>query len=240
MTPIQRCVKEKNTSTKPIWIMRQAGRYLPEFREIRLKNPDFVKLCLDENLSSKITLQPIHRFDFDAAIIFSDILMLPYGLGQEVKFQKGLGPRLGELDINKIESINEDEFSKKLNSIYKAIYNISTNPVLKNKDLKLSQFRLYEGDFPDKLWSARYQFQNMFEVPILFYLLCVLHIIFDNYTQTDIILAWGFVFFRVLHFFIRLQNQRDLNIRPRTYTFILSLVCLTIGWIKLIINTNLI
>ena len=135
MTPIQRCVKEKNTSTKPIWIMRQAGRYLPEFREIRLKNPDFVKLCLDENLSSKITLQPIHRFDFDAAIIFSDILMLPYGLGQEVKFQKGLGPRLGELDINKIESINEDEFSKKLNSIYKAIYNISTNPVLKNKDL---------------------------------------------------------------------------------------------------------
>ena len=108
---------------------------------------------------------------------------------------------------------------------------------LKNKDLKLSQFRLYEGDFPDKLWSARYQFQNMFEVPILFYLLCVLHIIFDNYNELDITLAWGFVFFRVLHFFTRLQNQRDLNIRTRTFTFILSLICLTIGWVNLILNS---
>ncbi len=111
---------------------------------------------------------------------------------------------------------------------------------LKNKEIKLSQFRLYEGEFPDQLWSARYQFQNMFEIPILFYILCILHIILNNYSQLDVYLAWGFVFFRVLHFFIRLQNQRDLNIRPRTYTFILSLVCLTIGWIKLIINTNLI
>ena len=110
---------------------------------------------------------------------------------------------------------------------------------LKNKDLKLSQFRLYQGDFPDKLWSARYQFQNMFEVPILFYLLCILHIIFDNYSQIDIFLAWGFVFFRVLHFFIRLQNQQGLDIRPRTSTFILSLICLTIGWVNLILNSFL-
>ena len=135
MTPIQRCVKEKNTSTTPIWVMRQAGRYLPEFREIRVKNPDFIKLCLDENLSSEITLQPIKRFDFDAAIIFSDILMLPYGLGQEVKFEKGLGPKLGELDLNKLENISEDEFSEKLNSVYKAISKTSVNPILKNKDL---------------------------------------------------------------------------------------------------------
>ena len=111
---------------------------------------------------------------------------------------------------------------------------------LKNKEIKLSQFRLYEGEFPDQLWSARYQFQNMFEIPILFYILCILHIILNNYSQLYVYLAWGFVFFRVLHFFIRLQNQRDLNIRPRTYTFILSLVCLTIGWIKIIINNNLI
>ena len=110
---------------------------------------------------------------------------------------------------------------------------------LKNKDLKLSQFRLYEGDFPDKLWSARYQFQNMFEVPILFYLLCILHIIFDNYSQIDVFLAWGFVFFRVLHFFIRLQNQRDLNIRTRTFTFILSLIFLSVGWVNLILNSFL-
>ena len=110
---------------------------------------------------------------------------------------------------------------------------------LKNKDLKLSQFRLYEGDFPDKLWSARYQFQNMFEVPILFYLLCILHIIFDNYKQIDVFFAWGFVFFRVLHFFIRLQNQRGLNIRTRTFTFILSLIFLSVGWVNLILNSFL-
>ena len=135
MTQIHDCIINKNYKTNPIWIMRQAGRYLPEFREIRSKNPDFIKLCLNENLSSEITLQPIKRFDFDAAIIFSDILMLPYGIGQEVKFEKGLGPKLGELDLNRLENINEDEFSEKLNSVYKAISKTSINPILKDKDL---------------------------------------------------------------------------------------------------------
>ena len=99
MSPIQKCIKEKNTKIKPIWLMRQAGRYLPEFREIRSKNPDFIKLCLNENLSSEITIQPIKRFNFDAAIIFSDILMLPYGLGQDVKFEKNFGPKLNPVKI---------------------------------------------------------------------------------------------------------------------------------------------
>ena len=115
--------------------MRQAGRYLPEFREIRSKNPDFIKLCLNENLSAEITLQPIKRFKFDAAIIFSDILMLPYAMGQEVKFEKGLGPKLGELNLDKLTNINQSEFNKKLNPIYKSISNISKDPILKNKDL---------------------------------------------------------------------------------------------------------
>ena len=135
MTPIQDCILNKNHKINPIWIMRQAGRYLPEFREIRSKNPDFIKLCLNENLSSEITLQPIKRFDFDAAIIFSDILMLPYGLGQEVKFEKGLGPKLGELDLDLIANVNKDEFSKKLNPIYKSISNTSSNSICKNKDI---------------------------------------------------------------------------------------------------------
>ncbi len=135
MTPIQECIKNKNHKTKPIWIMRQAGRYLPEFREIRSKNPDFIKLCLNENLSTKITLQPIKRFKFDAAIIFSDILMLPYGIGQEVRFEKGLGPKLGELNLDKLSNISQTEFNNKLNPIYKSISNISNDPILKNKDL---------------------------------------------------------------------------------------------------------
>ena len=77
--------------------MRQAGRYLPEFKKIRKLNPDFVKLCLDTNLSSEITLQPLKRFDLSAAIIFSDILMVPYGLKQQVNFKKDFGPLLGEI-----------------------------------------------------------------------------------------------------------------------------------------------
>ena len=77
---------------KSIWFMRQAGRYLPEFREIRLKNPDFIKLCLNSDLSSEISLQPIKRFDLDSAIIFSDILMVPFALGQNVEFNTNKGP----------------------------------------------------------------------------------------------------------------------------------------------------
>ena len=101
MTPIQETIINKKTNNSPIWLMRQAGRYLPEFREIRKLNPDFINLCLNENLSSEITLQPLKRFDLDAAIIFSDILMIPYGLNQEVKFEKSFGPKLGLLDLEK-------------------------------------------------------------------------------------------------------------------------------------------
>ena len=114
--------------------MRQAGRYLPEFREIRKKNPNFINLCLNENLSSEITLQPIQRFDLDAAIIFSDILMLPYGLGQKVEFVKNFGPKLGELNLNDIDKINEVDFVQKINPVYKAIKKVSSDPILKNKN----------------------------------------------------------------------------------------------------------
>ena len=98
MKPLNKVIINKDTSLNPIWIMRQAGRYLPEFREIRKENPNFINLCLNDDLSSEITLQPLKRFDLDAAIIFSDILMLPYGLGQQVEFEKNFGPKLGELN----------------------------------------------------------------------------------------------------------------------------------------------
>ena len=73
MKPLSKILIEKETSFKPVWIMRQAGRYLPEFREIRKKNQNFVNLCLNNNLVPEITLQPLKRFDLDAAIIFSDL-----------------------------------------------------------------------------------------------------------------------------------------------------------------------
>ena len=135
MRPLEECIKNKNTKLKPIWLMRQAGRYLPEFREIRVKNPDFIKLCLNTNLASNITLQPIKRFRFDAAIIFSDILMFPYGLGQEVNFKKNFGPILGDVDIKKINQTNEIKFSNKLKSVYEALKITAQNELMKNKDL---------------------------------------------------------------------------------------------------------
>ncbi len=110
MTPIQETIINKKTTNSPIWLMRQAGRYLPEFREIRKLNPDFINLCLNENLSSEITLQPLKRFELDAAIIFSDILMLPYGLNQKVEFKKDLGPQLGSLDLDQISKVDEIDF----------------------------------------------------------------------------------------------------------------------------------
>ena len=134
MKPLQRVLINKETTLKPVWIMRQAGRYLPEFRKIRKENPDFIRLCLNDNLSSEITLQPLKRFDLDAAIIFSDILILPYGLGQKVEFIKNFGPRLGELDINNIDEIDEIDFVKKIDRVYKAIKKVSQDASLKNKN----------------------------------------------------------------------------------------------------------
>ena len=128
-------IKKNNTKTKLIWLMRQAGRYLPEFRKIRKLNPDFIKLCLNENLSSEITLQPLKRFELDAAIIFSDILMIPYGLNQKVNFKKNFGPELGNIDLKKISNVNEDEFLNKLNPIYNSIKKVKENILTTNKDV---------------------------------------------------------------------------------------------------------
>ena len=133
MSPIQEVIINKKSDINPIWIMRQAGRYLPEFREIRKQNPDFIKLCLNEKLSSEITLQPLKRFDLDAAIIFSDILMLPYGLNQNVEFKKNIGPILGELDLNEISKIQEIDFIEKVNPVYKLIKLVSNSQLTKNK-----------------------------------------------------------------------------------------------------------
>ena len=114
--------------------MRQAGRYLPEFREIRKNNPNFINLCLNSKLSKEITLQPIKRFDFDAAIIFSDILMIPYGLGQRVEFKKNFGPNLGDLEIDKLLEIEEEEFIKNLSPIYELLVELKKSNDLKGKD----------------------------------------------------------------------------------------------------------
>ena len=134
MTVLQNCINKKS-NINCVWLMRQAGRYLPEFRKIRAENKDFIKLCLNEDLSSEITVQPLRRFNIDAAIIFSDILLVPYALGQSVNFKKDFGPSLGEIDFNKMLKMNEKLFIDKLKPVYNAIRKTKDKSELKNKDL---------------------------------------------------------------------------------------------------------
>tara|TARA_Y100000590_G_scaffold180371_1_gene205571 strand:+ start:2419 stop:3420 length:1002 start_codon:yes stop_codon:yes gene_type:complete len=129
------CINNKKITSIPIWFMRQAGRYLPEFRDIRSKNENFVNLCLNPELSKVITLQPLKRFSFDAAIIFSDILLIPYALGQNLKFEKNFGPKLGDLNLEKILNVSDDEIINKLEPVYKLIKITSQDETLLNKDL---------------------------------------------------------------------------------------------------------
>ena len=138
MRPITEIIRNRKTDNTPVWLMRQAGRYLPEFREIRSKNQNFIELCLNENLVPEITLQPLKRFKLDAAIIFSDILMLPYGLGQSVRFKKDFGPLLGNVDDIDLQNISYESFTKKINSVYKSMNKLSN--ILKDKKKNLIGF----------------------------------------------------------------------------------------------------
>ena len=122
---IRKIILEQNTSLNAIWLMRQAGRYLPEFREIRKKNPNFIELCLNKKLVPEITLQPLKRFELDGAIIFSDILMVPYGMGQKVEFKKDFGPILGELNIKDLGNENQLIFESNLKPVYESMKYLS-------------------------------------------------------------------------------------------------------------------
>ncbi|MGL4729605.1 MAG: uroporphyrinogen decarboxylase family protein, partial [Bosea sp. (in: a-proteobacteria)] len=110
----------KPSAIPPIWMMRQAGRYLPEYKAVRAKAGSFLDLCYSPDFATEVTLQPIRRFGFDAAIMFSDILVVPHALGQHVTFAEGEGPRLEsitdreglkrlkpEIDLNHLEPVFE-------------------------------------------------------------------------------------------------------------------------------------
>ena len=121
MSKLLNCLINKDTSCVPVWFMRQAGRYLPEFRQIRLQNPNFLDLCFNSNLATEITLQPLKRFNLDAAIIFSDILVIPHALGQQIEFRRKGGPWCSNFNLDKFLSTKEKDFLSKLKPIYEAI-----------------------------------------------------------------------------------------------------------------------
>ena len=111
----------------PIWLMRQAGRYLPEYRKIREKAESFLSLCFNPQLAAEVTLQPIRRFGFDAAILFSDILVIPHALGQRVAFETGEGPRLDALsDPDALQRLRSTIDHGVLGPIYETIANVKS------------------------------------------------------------------------------------------------------------------
>ena len=120
-------LRGKVHSSPPIWLMRQAGRYLPEYMATRKKAGGFLDLCYNSDLSTEVTLQPIRRFDFDAAILFADILLLPHALGMDLWFESGEGPRLNGIlngyDINTLKPISD--IHETLNPIYQTVKNLS-------------------------------------------------------------------------------------------------------------------
>ena len=115
------CLVNKDTSCVPVWFMRQAGRYLPEFRNLRSKNSNFLKLCFDSDLASEITLQPLKRFNLDAAIVFSDILVIPHALGQQIEFRDKGGPWTLSFNLSKFLKVKEGDFLSTLEPVYKTV-----------------------------------------------------------------------------------------------------------------------
>jgi len=106
----------------PFWIMRQAGRYLPEYRAVRAKTRDFVSFCLDSEKACEVTLQPIERFGMDAAILFSDILIVPHGLGQDVRFVEGEGPRLAPVtEASDLDRLTLEGFDQRVGAVYETV-----------------------------------------------------------------------------------------------------------------------
>ena len=108
----------------PLWMMRQAGRYLPEYREIRKQAGSFLDLCYNPELATEVTLQPIRRYGFDAAILFSDILVVPHALGRDLQFSEGHGPLLTPIKAGEVAGIDPALFHVNLQPVYEAVRSI--------------------------------------------------------------------------------------------------------------------
>jgi len=124
---ILRALAGETQPTPPIWMMRQAGRYLPEYKATRAEAGDFLSLCYNSDLATEVTLQPIRRYGFDAAILFADILLLPQALGADLWFVTGEGPRLSTItDQSGLDALRPvDEIHETLNPIYQTVRNLS-------------------------------------------------------------------------------------------------------------------
>src|SRR5579872_4583338 len=124
--PLLRVLHGEAMSPAPIWLMRQAGRYLPEYRALRAKARDFLDFCFTPELALEATLQPIRRFGLDAAILFSDILTVPWALGQKVAFVEGEGPQLEPLRaVGDLDRLHHEGAIAKLRPVYETVAGVA-------------------------------------------------------------------------------------------------------------------
>ncbi len=114
-------LKGESVFPPPVWMMRQAGRYLPEYREVRRNAGSFLDLCYNPDLAVEVTLQPIRRFGFDASILFSDILVVPHALGRDLRFEEGKGPLMTPVSVGDIEALDGKRFHVNLEPVYETV-----------------------------------------------------------------------------------------------------------------------
>src|ERR687890_714007 len=125
--PLLRALQGEAIWPPPLWLMRQAGRYLPEYREIRRQAGSFLDLCYNPDLATEVTLQPIRRFGFDGAILFSDILVIPHALGQDVRFAEGEGPRLDPVaSLHDLDRLAEALPLERLAPVFETLVRLKT------------------------------------------------------------------------------------------------------------------
>lgn len=162
-----RTIEGNKEERLPIWMMRQAGRHLPEYRELRAKNKSFLDFCYSPAAAAEATLQPVRRYDIDAAIIFSDILVVPHALGQFVDFKEGIGPILSPIrDEESLNGLSFDKFELRLNPVYEAIERVKSQI---NQDQALYGFcgapwtlatYIIQGKGGDRSDAKTFAFQN--------------------------------------------------------------------------------
>jgi len=123
--PLLNALQGKKTDHPPIWMMRQAGRHLPEYLELRAKAKDFIDFCFRPDMAAEATLQPIRRYDMDGAILFADILLIPIGLGRSVKFEKGVGPILEPITPEGVDRLELEGCAGRISNVYETVTRVS-------------------------------------------------------------------------------------------------------------------